>query len=156
MKQEDHLYEEWLTTLRSSSPTLRQPEEMTDNILARIQMLPNRNRRYLQWVSWASGIAAAFLLGFFVWETIFPPIQERKPMETTWQQPVRMIPDEPPQSFSQTANFAKLCKKYPQLFGEPQGNQLLLSEKGSQIAAILAQRQEESLQRRKQLESTLK
>ncbi len=135
MKQEDKQYEEWLTTLRNTSPVLQQPEELTDAIMGRIHSLPKKNKWYLLWGSWISGVAAIFLLLFLAWETEFPPLPG---MANQDKPPMVRHPNEPSGLLSHTADY-NLTKKSPQLF---------------------RQRQEENLRRmdviKKQFESTLK
>ncbi len=164
MKPKNEPYEEWLTTLRSSSPTLRQPEEMTNAIIGRIEALPKkRNKQYLLWGSWTSGLAAAFLLGFFVWETAFPPVPGHRTTGHLYTSPGKEAQEKPPQTMTaegSSTEFGHLARKYPQLFRQPKDGKILLSETGSQIAAVLAQRQTDDQRRtraiQKQIEATLK
>lgn len=75
MKQEDKLYEMWLTEIRSKQPILDNPEELTNSILNRISATStNKKRKKYLIGAWVSGVAATLLLLLFINDTCFAPV----------------------------------------------------------------------------------
>ena len=78
MKQEDKLYEEWLSELKSKQPILKNPEELTTSILNSIpRSHPKTGRRKFLIGAWLSGFAAAVLLLLFINDTYLSPIPQQ-------------------------------------------------------------------------------
>lgn len=78
MKQEDKLYEEWLSELKNKQPILKNPEELTTSILNSIpRSHPKTGRRKFLIGAWLSGLAAAMLLLLFINDTYLSPIPQQ-------------------------------------------------------------------------------
>lgn len=74
MTKKENTYEQWLEKIKTTEPFLNNPEELTNDILKRINTLPSGTPpRILLLVSRISGIAAAFLLCLLISETVFFP-----------------------------------------------------------------------------------
>ncbi len=155
MKQEDKKYEELLNVLKTSSPILHQPEDLTEKIIGKIESLPRKKNRYLLVGSWVSGLAATFLLCLLVKETVFSSSSEEQRMLVVRQElktlPYAMEPDKQTKKYIQTASFFSLKK------GD---KELPLSEIGRKISAFIRQQQDADAKKmlaiKKQIEITLK
>lgn len=93
MKQEDKLYEKWLTEIKSSQPILENPEELTAAILNRISGIsPGKKRKKFLIGIWASGIAASLLLLLFISDTCFTPVSHQAEKQNEYDNWSNSIP----------------------------------------------------------------
>ena len=110
MKRKDETYGKWLDKLKNTEPVLNAPEELTNDILNKIKILPSgtsllkeakgksKTTRILLSVSKISGIAAALLLCFLISETIFFSQDKQYPKQSyannaIWQGKAYSLPD---------------------------------------------------------------
>lgn len=86
MKREDERYEQWLEKLKRTSPVLLNPEKLTNDIILKIELLPEKvrkekRRRKWEIVTWLSATAAGFLVCLLLGETVFFSGSERMEKE---------------------------------------------------------------------------
>lgn len=99
MTKKEDTYEQWLEKIKTTEPFLDNPEELTNDILNRIDALPSGNpSRILLLVSRISGIAAAFLLCFLISETVLFPqdkqfTEQPSTANVVWQGKASFLPD---------------------------------------------------------------
>lgn len=99
MTKKEDTYEQWLEKIKTTEPFLDNPEELTNDILNRIDALPSGNpSRILLLVSRISGIAAAFLLCFLIGETVLFPqdkqfTEQPSTANVVWQGKASFLPD---------------------------------------------------------------
>lgn len=100
MTKKEDTYEQWLEKIKTTEPFLDNPEELTNDILNRIDALPSGNpSRILLLVSRISGIAAAFLLCFLISETVLFPqdkqfTEQPSTANAVWQEKASFLPDD--------------------------------------------------------------
>jgi len=100
MTKKEDTYEQWLEKIKTTEPCLDNPEELTNDILNRIDALPSGNpSRILLLVSRISGIAAAFLLCFLISETVLFPqdkqfTEQPSTANVVWQGKASFLPDD--------------------------------------------------------------
>lgn len=100
MTKKEDTYEQWLEKIKTTEPCLDNPEELTNDILNRIDALPSGNpSRILLLVSRISGIAAAFLLCFLISETVLFPqdkqfTEQPSTANAVWQGKASFLPDD--------------------------------------------------------------
>lgn len=100
MTKKEDTYEQWLEKIKTTEPFLDNPEELTNDILNRIDALPSGNpSRILLLVSRISGIAAAFLLCFLISETVLFPqdkqfTEQPSTANVVWQGKASFLPDD--------------------------------------------------------------
>lgn len=71
MKREDEQYEQWLRQVRNAQPVLRNPEQLTLDILQNISQTSKKKNGIRKKSAWFSAIAAGILLCFMMYETFF-------------------------------------------------------------------------------------
>lgn len=84
MKREEEQYEQWLNQVKTTSPVLEKPEELTRDILCKISQTvrPSRKTPIKSVINWLSGIAACFLLCAMLYEVFFYPATSQRDGET--------------------------------------------------------------------------
>ncbi|MDR1120716.1 MAG: hypothetical protein LBM08_07335 [Dysgonamonadaceae bacterium] len=85
MEKVNHTGDQLLDKLRHTHPVLDNPDELTGNILRKIEHLQNVKEKNRIWLAtaWVSGIVAACFFGFMIWEI------EQSPVSTAF---IRYIP----------------------------------------------------------------
>lgn len=95
MKQEDKQYEQWLEQVKSTLPEIEKPEELTREILQRIERIPRKKK--LPEIGYRLlAAASALLLCLMVYETVFYPstlYKEKKTHTLETCSPPRKIPE---------------------------------------------------------------
>ena len=72
MKQEENeRYEQWLQQVRKTQPILTRPDDLARDILQKVARTPRKRKERRKFMTWASAIAAGFLLCFTVYATFF-------------------------------------------------------------------------------------
>lgn len=75
MNKEEVKYQQTIKKIRGMEPVISSPDELTSQILGKIQQLPRRKKpgRLLVFTTWLSGVSAALLLALFGYQAMIVP-----------------------------------------------------------------------------------
>lgn len=86
MKSGEEQYEQWLQKVRTTSPVMREPEELVEQIFAKIDNKARGKKKKTLLINWILTVAASFLFVFLCYETyVYPIISQREEGETVMQ-----------------------------------------------------------------------
>lgn len=93
MKQKDKQYESWLSEIKANQPVLKNPEELTADILNKIAAIsPKKSQRKFLIGAWMSGVTAILLLLLLINDTCYPPPSPLAEKQTEYENWSSSIP----------------------------------------------------------------